>query len=251
MLTTASTLTSYSLQLSLSGDAKRYLLREIWMTKKDTTSLIRFDDREKILDIASFVTSAVPWIGGPVSNVLGGISTGRKIQRVHDLLLDFSEDLKDFKSEVSEEYVKTEDFEDLLEQTLRRTSEERNEEKRKALKSFLVEAVKNPGEQYDDQLRFLKIMEDIYTDHIRVIKACMVAPDQSRGGLSGSPSQTLRKRIPDMSDDRITDLVQQLNDLRITNLQGLKTMMTASGAQDLRSSLTPLGKKFVRYLDND
>jgi len=224
--------------------------RNVEMTKNDTKSLVKFDDKEKILDIASLVTSAVPWIGGPVSNVLGGISTGRKIQRAHELLFGLSEDLKDFKSEISEEFVKTEDFEDLLEQTLRRTSEERNEEKRKILKSFLVEAVKNPGEQYDDQLRFLKIQENIYSDHIKVIKALMVAPDQSRGGLSGSPSQTLRERIPEMDDNRINDLVQQLNDLRITNLQSLNTMMTASGAQDLRHSVTALGKRFIKYLYN-
>lgn len=87
------------------------------MTNKDTKSLIKFGDREKILDIATLVTSAVPWIGGPVSNVLGGISTGRKIQRAHQLLTGLTVELKDFKSEVFEDYVKTEDFEDLLEQT--------------------------------------------------------------------------------------------------------------------------------------
>jgi len=217
------------------------------MTKDNSKSLVRFDDKEKILDIASFVSSAVPWIGGPVSNVLGGISTGRKIQRVNDLLHEFSEDLRDFKSEVSEEYVKTEDFEDLLEQTLRRASEERNEEKRKILQSFLVEAVKRPGEQYDDQLRFLKLIENIYGDHIRVLQALMKTPRQD-SGMMGSPSQTLSERLPDMNDDRIKDIVQQLNDLRVTNLQSLNTMMTASGAQDLRHSVTSLGKRFIQYL---
>ena len=163
---------------------------------------------------------------------------------------EFSEDLKDFKSEVSEEYVKTEDFEDLLEQTLRRTSEERNEEKRKILKSFLIEAVKRPGEQYDDQLRLLKLLENIYGDHIRILQALMETPRQN-SGMMGSPSQTLRERIPDMDDNRIKDLVLQLNDLRVTNLQSLNTMMTASGAQDLRHSVTPLGKRFIQYLANE
>ena len=217
------------------------------MENNDEKSLIKFNDKDKILDIMSFVTSAVPWVGGPVSNVLGGISTGRKIKRVNDLLHEFSDDLRDFKSEVSEEYVKTEDFEDLLEQTLRRTSEERNDKKRKILKSFLVEAVKNPGEQYDDQLRFLKLMEDIYGDHIKVLQALMEAPSQNPG-MMGSPSQTLEERLPEMDGDRIKDLVQQLNDLRITNLQSLNTMMTGSGAQDLRHSVTKLGKRFINYL---
>ena len=67
------------------------------MAKDDAKSLMKFDDKDKILDIMSFVTSAVPWVGGPVSNVLGGISTGRKIQRVNELLHEFSEDLRNFK----------------------------------------------------------------------------------------------------------------------------------------------------------
>ena len=217
------------------------------MKNDNSKSLVKFNDKEKIIDIVSFVSSAVPWVGGPVSNVLGGISTTRKIKRVNDLLHEFTEDLRNFKSEVSEEYVKTEDFEDLLEQTLRRTSEERNEEKRKILKAFLVEAVKSPGEQYDDQLRILKLLENIYGDHILVLKALMQEPPQ-KAGMMGSPSQTLKERLPYLQDDRISDLVQQLNDMRVTNLQSLNTMMTGGGAQDLRHSVTPLGKRFIHYL---
>jgi len=40
------------------------------MSVNNEKSLVKFDDKEKILDIASLVSSAVPWIGGPVSNVL-------------------------------------------------------------------------------------------------------------------------------------------------------------------------------------
>jgi len=39
------------------------------MTNDNSKSLIKFDDKEKILDIASFISSTVPWVGGPVSNV--------------------------------------------------------------------------------------------------------------------------------------------------------------------------------------
>ena len=60
----------------------------------------------------------------------------------------------------------------------------------------------------------------------------------------------MRERLPDMNNDRIKDVVQQLNDLRVINLQSLNTMMTASGAQDLRHSVTPLGKRFIQYLAN-
>ena len=89
---------------------------------------------ETSLDIASLVSSVVPWIGGPVSNVLGGMSLGRKLGRVSEVLQGLAHNLESLQSEVSADYVKTEDFEDLLEQTLKRVAEERNEEKRNLYK---------------------------------------------------------------------------------------------------------------------
>lgn len=214
------------------------------MAKEKSKLLAKLDDREKILNVASFISSAVPWIGGPVSNVLGGISTSRKIARVDELLKGMAEELKDFKSEISENYVKTEDFEDLLDQTLRRTSEERNEEKRKIFKSFLVQVVKNPGEQYDDQLRLLRLMDNIYADHILVLKALMAEPK----GSSDRKIHTLVERLPGMSSEKIKELVTQLNNLRVTDLQALTAMMTTNAAQDLRNSVTPTGQRLIKYL---
>ena len=71
---------------------------------------------DKALAISAFVSSAIPWIGGPVSNVLGGMLTERKIDRVKEVLTGITEDFKNFKSDVSEEYVRTEEFEDLLDE---------------------------------------------------------------------------------------------------------------------------------------
>lgn len=217
------------------------------MAKEKSKSMVKLDDREKILNVASVISSAVPWIGGPVSNVLGGISTSRKIARVEELLKGLAEELKDFKTETSEEYVKTEDFEDLLEQTLRRTSEERNEEKRKIFKSFLVQVVKNPGEQYYDQLRLLRLMDNIYGDHILVMKALMSEPNGS-SGVNMRQLDTLIERLPGMSKEKIKELVTQLNDLRVTDLQGITALGTPNGAHDLRNFVTPTGQRLIKYL---
>lgn len=129
------------------------------------------DSGDTALDVAAFVASAAPWIGGPISNVLGGISTGRKFKRVSEALHGLAEDLRNFKSEVSEKYVKTEDFEELLEETLRRIATERAEEKRRVYRQFLVESIKNPGPPYDEQLRLLRTLEQIQPAHLGVLLA--------------------------------------------------------------------------------
>jgi len=205
---------------------------------------------ETALDIASIISSAVPWIGGPVSNVLSGVSFGRKFNRVREVLQGLATDLQDFKSQVSEEYVKTEEFEELLEKTLRIVAEERNEEKRRIFRTFLTEAVKSPGDSYNEQLRFLRTLEELQSEHICVIRALMENP-QETDALFGSPGQTLSRRLPNIPIERIEDLVSQLNNLLITNQINMHTTMTSRGAEDLRHYITPYGQRFVNFIIRD
>jgi hypothetical protein len=203
---------------------------------------------ETALDVASFVSSAVPWIGGPVSNVLGGISAGRKLNRIKEVLSSIATELVEFKSEASETYVASEDFEELLEYALRRVSEERSDEKRQIYALFLLDSIQSPGESYDEQIRFLRTLEELQADHLRIIKALSQLPGDVQNMMTGSPDRTLMSRLPEFGEAKITDLVQQLNAMRLTNLTTLKIMMTATGAEDLRHSVTAYGNRFLRYL---
>ena len=202
---------------------------------------------ETTLDIASFVGSAVPWIGGPVSNVLSGMSLGRKLGRVSEVLEGVASDLADFKSDVSEQYVRTEEFEDLLEQTLRRAGEERSEEKRRMYRAFLSGAIESPGEPYDEQIRMLRTFDELQPDHLRLLKALSKRPDREPG-MIGSPIQTLRERLPEFDNARVEELVAQSNTMRVTKLGTLQVMMTGRGAADLRSAITEYGQRLLNYI---
>jgi hypothetical protein len=199
------------------------------------------------LDVAAIITSAVPYLGGPVSAVLGGLSAGRQYERVREVLNGVAEDLKEFKSKASEEYVKTEDFQELFEKTLEQVGEERSEDKRRVYRAFLTDAIALPGKPYDEQIRFLKALDELQPDHLRIIRALSQAPEGG-SGLSGSPLNTLSQRLPDVARERIEDLVQQLNDLRIIGMTSLKTMMTFHGAQDLRHAVLPYGKRLLGFI---
>jgi len=220
------------------------------MTDNDIKTALEGDKADTTLDVAAFVGSVVPWIGGPISNVLGGMSLGRKLKRVHEVLGIVSTELEEFKSEASEAYVNTEEFEDILEQALKRVGEERNEVKRKIYGAFLLGAIREPGEGYDEQLRFLKALEDVQIDHLRVLKALSETPGNPESSITGSPSQTLSCRLPEMSSDYIEEIVSQLNDMRLAKLTSLKVMMTPSGAEDLRHNVTEHGMRFMEYLIN-
>ncbi|MFQ5875776.1 MAG: hypothetical protein ACE5JL_18520, partial [Dehalococcoidia bacterium] len=167
--------------------------------------------------------------------------------RVKEVLEGLVEDLREFRSEVSEDYVKSEEFEELLEHTLHRVAAERNEEKRLIYRDFLVGIIKSPGEPYDEQLRFLRTLEDMGPDHIEVLRALVQKPDPDPG-MTGSRRGTLSKRLAEIAPERIEELVSQLNDMRVTNLTSLRTMMTAQGAENLGHAITPFGRRFLHFI---
>lgn len=202
---------------------------------------------ERALDVAAFVANLVPWLGGPVAGVLSGIGTDRKINRINDLIVGLAERLRDVESEKAKQYVKTEEFEELLEQTLRQVASERHEEKRRIYRDFLIGAIVSPGEPYDEQRRFLRTMEELQPEHLRVLTA-LWQPPKPVSGIMGSPISTLRGRLPNFSEDQIEERIQQLNDLRVTNMTSLKTMMTPQGAENLTHAITAYGSRFVQYL---
>jgi hypothetical protein len=143
--------------------------------------------------------------------------------------------------------VRSDEFEDLLDQTLRRVANERHESKRRLYREFLVEAITKPA-AYDEQLRILRILEELQAAHIILLRAILQEPDPKHAdGISGSFNATLARRLP-AYNDVIGDLVAQLNDFRITNLSSLHTMMTARGAEDTRGTVTPFGQRFVSYI---
>jgi hypothetical protein len=200
---------------------------------------------DQALDIASVATSAVPWIGGPISAVLSGVSFGRKIDRVREVVNELVGDLRDFKSEVSEKYVQTDEFQDLLEATLKRVSEEPTEARRVLYREFIINVIRRPAQTYDEQLSVLRAIGELSPDQFRLLEAIAVDPGRptSDGGI-GSRGQTLSKRAG-LPRDRIDELVADLNMRRLTNLQGLHTNMTAHGAEDLRHAITPFGQRVL------
>ena len=218
------------------------------MTENEKELLVTSTKKETALDVASFISSAVPWIGGPVSNVLGGMSLGRKLGRVSEVLESIASDVQNLESDVSKDYVKTEEFEDMLEQALKRVGEERSEEKRQLYKAFLTEAIESPGELYDDQLRLLRTFEELTPNHLYLLKALSQEPGQNPG-MMGSPNQTLKERLPQFSEQEIEEMVHQLNDMCVTSLSSLKVMMTGRGASDLRHVVTKFGKRIISYIN--
>jgi hypothetical protein len=79
----------------------------------------------------------------------------------------------------------------------------------------------------------------------------MQEPNPNPPGISGSIEQTLSRRLPNVNARIIGEFMEQLQDMRITRLTGLRVMMTAGGAEDLRHGLTDLGRDLLAFILDD
>jgi hypothetical protein len=200
---------------------------------------------EKIIEVVGTVSSLTPLLGGPLSSILMGISGDRRFDRVRKVIIELAERLD---VEVDREaFVRSEDFEDLLIETLQRVAAERDGGKRLAYRNILLNAVRDARQSYDETLRFLRVLEQLQPDHVEVLRAYETEPAESNTLIGGSRHHTLGNRLPEMPAEQVDDLVVQLEDLRLTtgSLQG---MVTGPSAVDLRPLITPFGRRFLMYV---
>lgn len=205
---------------------------------------------DKILEVLSVITSAAPALGGPVSAILNGYVTNRKFQRMATAVLQLAGEISAVERNTAESYVATEDFEDLMDDTLRRIAVERQEAKRVLLAHFLAINIRESASNYDELDRILRVLDSLQPAHVLLMRALDQAPDYGAASISGSPIQTLKSRLPQFDEALIKDLVQQLNDLRLADLRSVSTMMTAQGAQELQSTFTPFGRRLMKYIED-
>jgi hypothetical protein len=206
---------------------------------------------ETTLDIAGVLANFIPGLGGAISNVLSGMGVGRKLDRVNELLQRLADELRDFKSEASEQYVRTDEFEELLETVLRKAAEERNDQRRQMLRHFLVGTIVHPGGSYDTHRAILRLLDSLEPEDVLVLRAVAERPTAEEiGGMFGSIIGTLQRRLAGWPPQRIEAAVARLNDLRIISLTAnrMHTTMTAPGAAELRGSITPIGQELVVFL---
>jgi len=226
------------------------------MTKKkpspkprDGELLPALDPVVERLEGAAFVASAIPVVGGIVNDVLGGWARERQMKNMREVVHELDRQIIAMQTELREEYIQSEEFADLVDQTLRRAALERHEEKRRLYALFLLGAIQNPGEPYDEQLRFLRTIELLQSDHVRIMKAMLAPSAVDFRQRSGAAIHTFRRRLPDISPERLEDLCEQLtSELRLARLdnQSLNTRM--SDAENLSGFFTRYGKRLLVYI---
>jgi hypothetical protein len=207
---------------------------------------------ETIMNTAAIVTSAVPAIGGPISNILSGISSNRRFERVRLSVLELADRLRDL-TDAQEEYVRSEDFEDLLAEALQRVTQERSSEKRTLYATFLSNSVRDLTVDYDEKLGFLRVLEALQPRDIRVLQGYLEMGKEKEGLFTGPPRNVLDKHLLGLRHEPITlslKLLEREGILEgVSDIGAIKTARSA--ASTLRGYLTPFGRVFIRFVLED
>lgn len=221
------------------------------MSKKpDSPQLARAGQGEKFAELVAIISSAAPWLGGPIAEIVGGIATDLKIKRVTQFVQSVIGYADRLQSEAAEKFVKTEDFIDIFEKTAQAVANERDEAKRKLFSNYILFNISKPEIVYDQRLKILRLLEQIDTRHIDLLAALLQQPTEQENRMSmGAPSTTIQRRAPQLRGD-FSEVTHETNTLGLTKLepQYLNLNMTGSGAANLAGSVTPTGNALMAFI---
>ncbi len=196
--------------------------------------------------ITSRVVKRTPWLTETVIDAIRDMTDARKVVRVEEVLDLVTANLREFRSELAELYVKTPDFRRVLGQTLHAAGDEPREEKRALYAAFLTDSIVSPLESVENQMRILDILSRLKTDQVRLLRAMMDLP-APRGPHKLSPLQMLGAQVPDIPSDRMRGLLAQLTELGISTIDNWSSG-EYSDVEQVRKSLTPPGRRLVRII---
>lgn len=206
--------------------------------------------KERFAELVAVVTSAAPWIGGPVAEIIGGAATNLKINRVTEFVEGVLEYVEALHTSAAEKFVKSEDFADILEKTAQAAADERHETKRRLFSSYILNNIAHPEISYDRRLKCLRVLTQVDTRHIDFLLALIQPPSTQEINLSMSaPSTTLERRAPHLRDE-LSVIIHETDMLGLTTIRDnyLNTMMTGSGAADLGHAVTGFGRELLSFI---
>ena len=190
--------------------------------------------------VLAITTSFLPYVGGPISNVLNGIGSQRKFKRVEECLSELAEQIRGFESDLSKKYVKTEDFEEILEKTLRKVLDEHDPSRRLFYANFLATVITCPDGGYDEQEQVMSVAGELNKRDLTLLQVYSTQPPSVEESAIWAVNTAIHLNKRSLTEREfeahLRDSVDRLAGLRLLNkLEGVLYV-------------SELGKNVLRYL---
>ena len=212
---------------------------------------------ELTAEVVSAALSEIPVGGGILSAVAKGFVERRQNRRLNKFLVDLAADLRALEDRVNQEFVGSEEFEDLAEEVFSRATDTRSQARLDAFRALFLNTViaKKPG--YEDAAEVAALVDGFQERHIVLLRILadplradreLGNPVGEGGGFSTSFARILGTLLSEWDQDQIERTWENLGAWRLHNSGGIAGMMTDRGIHQLEGRLTEFGMKVTSYI---
>jgi hypothetical protein len=214
---------------------------------------------ETKLQVASIALSAVPVVGGVLSNAANHYVSERKNKRLDNFLFELAADLESVKERINSAIINYDDLENLVEDIFSKVSESIYQEKIDAFRSILLNFVLSQGPNYDEAAEITELIHQWQHRHIILLKILSNprTADKQMGNVVGDKvgftttiGRILKKLLPEWDDAQIERTWADLYKVGIVKSPDAKVGISDIGIKQLECRLTEFGNKIVSYLTN-
>ena len=214
---------------------------------------------EEIVEIVSLAFEPIPYVGGFLASSASYYIQQRKNARLNDFLLDLAERVSEIQEYINQDFVSTDDFNNLVEEILEAASQTRQNEKLEAFRTILINTITQSHPNYDEALEICRLVQKWEPRHIEMLKIFWDprSADEQMGNIleksSGSFTsimQIFSKLLPDWSQEQIERTLQDLYTDHIHGTTHLRTTITDKGFHQIEGRITDFGKRVSKYIIN-
>jgi len=156
-------------------------------------------------------------LGGVLNSIFSGQVTQGRFDRVKEQLSFLNEEVEQIKDRIHTDYVKTDEFEELVALTLEKMARELDPRKRSQYRRMIVNLMVLQPEDYNEQRRLLRLAEELTPKHIQLLRAfydnCSplpeMAPEVNAACLLGAvvdvPPSKAAALVADLARERLID----------------------------------------------
>ncbi|MBA2717850.1 MAG: hypothetical protein H0U52_01215 [Chloroflexi bacterium] len=171
----------------------------------------------------------------------------RKQERLVNFVKALYEDLEADRARLDEEFVRTADFDRMVEDVIDRVQTVRNEDKLGYWAALLAGLSGSGRPGPSDRDRMINTLDRLSKPHLRLLHVIATTNEPPPGLFAGGVSATLSWKMPDIAEDEARQLWSELTIEGVVDGYPAGTM-TAQGAGNLVGRLTDRGREFVRML---